>query len=858
MKQLAIGIIAHVDSGKTTLSEGMLYCAGQIKKLGRVDHGDTFLDSYELERSRGITIFSKQAIIDYKDTHITLLDTPGHVDFSPETERTFKAMDYAVLVISGTDGVQSHTETLWKLLTHYEIPTFIFVNKMDIDGADKAAVLKELKEHLSESCIDFSSDNTPEFYENAAVYDEEMLESFLENGDVDIQMLASAIKSRKIYPCCFGSALKMDGVKEFMDCLDKYTVEPEYGDIFGARVFKITEDEQKNRLTHIKITGGSLKVKAMLSGFDRNGDKWSEKINQIRIYSGSKFSALDEAVAGTVCAVTGLTKTYAGEGLGFELDAEAPYLESVLTYKLEIEDRTDIHTVLSKLRQLEEEEPELNIVWNEQLQEIHIRLMGEIQTEVLKKLIYDRFSISVSFGQGSIVYKETIADAVEGIGHYEPLRHYAEVHLLLEPGKRGSGLKFFTRCKEDMLDKNWQRLILTHLEEKQHIGVLTGSPITDMKITLLAGKAHNKHTEGGDFRQATYRAVRQGLKSAESILLEPWYSFVITVPTDNIGRAMADVQKMNGTFSPPETSGAVSVLKGSAPVSEIRDYHKSVIEYTRGKGRISCVFKGYEPCHNADKVIEEIGYDSDSDMYNPADSVFCSHGAGVIVKWNEVREHMHVDSGWSPVKKEPINAETRKRISDYCAGLADDKELMQIFEKTYGPVKRDLRTAMDSAKSKEAAKKLKTDYISNGPEYLLVDGYNIIFAWDELKELAKDNLDAARQRLINIMCNYQGVRQCNLILVFDAYKVKGNVGEIEKYHNITIVYTKEAETADMYIEKTTSQLGKDYRVRVATSDGLEQLIILAHGALRVSASEFKYEVDAVENAIREFITEQNT
>ena len=850
-KHIVTGILAHVDAGKTTLSEAILYTAGNLRKIGRVDNGDAFLDTYELERSRGITIFSKQAEVSMNEMDLTLLDTPGHVDFSAEMERALQVLDYAVLVISGADGVQGHTLTLWSLLERYKIPIFLFINKMDQDGTQKDQLLKELQERLSSGCIDFGEKGSDEFYEMIAMEDEALLDYYLESGEITESKIREMIAERKIFPCFFGSALKLQGVNEFLSDLAFYTEEREYPEEFGARIFKITRDENGNRLTHLKVTGGNLKVKTVITESD-------EKINQIRIYSGEKYETVNELQAGRICAVTGLSDTIPGQCLGAEQGGYEPVLEPVLTYQMILPEETSASVILPKLRQLEEEEPELHIIWNEELQEIQVQIMGEVQLEILKSLIKERFDVDVEFGQGNIVYKETIADVVEGVGHFEPLRHYAEVHLLLEPGKRGSGLKFFTRCKEDMLDKNCQRLILTHLEEKQHIGVLTGSPITDMKITLLAGKAHNKHTEGGDFRQATYRAVRQGLKSAESILLEPWYSFVITVPTDNIGRAMSDIQKMNGTFSPPETSGAVSVLKGSAPVSEIRDYHKSVIEYTRGKGRISCVFKGYEPCHNADKVIEEIGYDSDSDMYNPADSVFCSHGAGVIVKWNEVREHMHVDSGWSPVKKEPINAETRKRISDYCAGLADDKELMQIFEKTYGPVKRDLRTAMDSVKSKEAAKKLKTDYISNGPEYLLVDGYNIIFAWDELKELAKDNLDAARQRLINIMCNYQGVRQCNLILVFDAYKVKGNVGEIEKYHNITIVYTKEAETADMYIEKTTNQLGKDYRVRVATSDGLEQLIILAHGALRVSASEFKYEVDAVENAIREFITEQNT
>lgn len=853
MKRIAVGILAHVDSGKTTLSEGMLYCAGEIRKLGRVDHGDAFLDSFELEKNRGITIFSKQALMKFNDTIFTLLDTPGHVDFSSEMERTIQVMDYAILVISGTDGVQSHTETLWNLLTRYNVPTYIFVNKMDITKFTKDNILSELKNKLSDSCIDFSIDNNEQFYENVAMCNEKMMNQFLDDGYVDIINIASAIKERKIFPCYFGSALKTEGINEFINGLDKYTCEPQYSDIFGAKVFKISEDEQKNRLTYMKITGGKLKVKALLGGLDSKGVQWSEKANQIRVYSGTKFNAIDEAEPGTICAVTGLTKTFPGEGIGAELNSEIPFLEPVMTYKVKLPKDIDAHNGLVKLRKIEEEEPQLHIVWDDILQEIKVQLMGEVQLEILKSIVKDRFGFDIDFGQGSIVYKETIAEAVEGVGHYEPLKHYAEVHLLLEPGERGSGLKFFTNCREDNLDKNWQRLILTHLEEKTHVGVLTGSPITDIRITLLTGKAHIKHTEGGDFRQATYRAVRQGLRSTESILLEPWYEFKIEVPAENIGRTMSDIQRMNGVFSPPEHKDDMAVIEGSAPAACMREYQKELIEYTRGKGRISISLKGYEPCHNTEEVILEKNYDCDADLNNSADSIFCSHGTSITVKWNEVREHMHVDSGWG------IKAETNLsgyRAGNYCQRFVQDEELMKIFEKTFGPVKRDIRKAFDASKNKPN-KKPSIEFIPSEAEYLLVDGYNIIFAWDELKKIAKDNLDAARNRLMDILCNYQGFRQCNIILVFDGYKVKGNIGEVEKYHNITIVYTKEAETADMYIEKTTHNLSKNYRVKVATSDRTEQIIIMGKGAIKVSAEQFKLEVDMVENAIRDYIQQQN-
>ncbi len=853
MKRLVTGILAHVDSGKTTLSEALLYKTGQIRSLGRVDHRNTFLDTNYLERERGITIFSKQAVLNFEGMEVTLLDTPGHVDFSSETERTLQVLDYAILVISGTDGVQSHTETLWRLLVRYKVPTFIFVNKMDLSGANKDNVLYELKKRLDYRCVDFSQYGESEFFEELAECDEEIMQEFLENESVDDSQIVRAVRERKIFPCCFGSALKMDGVDNFVEVFSRYTKGFESKDLFGARVFKITQDEQGNRLTHLKITGGTLKARDMLEGNIR-GESWSEKVNQIRIYSGEKFRTIDEVSCGMVCAVTGLSKTLSGDGLGFEINTFMPLLEPVLTYRVEITDETPEHIALTKLRKLEEEEPQLHIIWNEQHREIHIQLMGEIQLEILKSIIFERFGMSVEFGKGSIAYKETIEDIVEGVGHYEPLRHYAEVHLILEPLERGSGLKFVTDCREDCLDKNWQRLILTHLEEKTHIGVLTGSPITDMKITLASGKAHLKHTEGGDFRQATYRAVRQGLKNAKSILLEPWYSFRLEIPFECVGRAMSDLQRMNADFEPPQTIGDNAVIEGSVSVSEIGDYHSQINSYTHGKGRLSCSLKGYEKCSDAQRVIEEIGYNSDNDTENSADSVFCSHGAGFIVKWDEVYGRMHLESVLKS-EYEPEEPEvTFKRAESYCSRLATDKELMEIFERTYGKIKSDPRKAFKKKVRHESQSNTgKPKSIPKGPEYLLVDGYNIIFAWDNLRKTAKDNLDLARSQLINILCNYQAFRQCCLILVFDAYRVSGSKGEVEKLHNINVVYTKEAETADMYIQKITNELGNEHRVRVATSDGAEQLIILGNGAYRVSASEFYEEVKQVEKAIKEYL-----
>lgn len=855
MNRLVIGMTAHVDSGKTTLSEAMLYTAGELRRLGRVDHGNTFLDTDPIERSRGITVFSKQAVLETARFQITLLDTPGHVDFSAETERALRVMDYAVLVISGTDGVQSHTETLWRLLKRYNIPTFIFVNKMDISFLKESSHINELKRKLSPGCIDFNAcREKSDLDEELAECSEELMNEYLENGVIPGKMIPGAIRRREVFPVIFGSALKLNGIQELLNVINTFSVQPEPSPEFGAIIYKITTDQQGNRLTHMKITGGSLKVKAQLEC----GGK-QEKVNQIRIYSGAKFTTVDEAPAGTLCAVTGLSAGSAGEGLGFESSCPAPLLEPVLTYRMQLPHGTDIPSTLAKLHELSDEDPMLRIVWNEQLKEIHVQLMGEIQLEVLTSVIRDRFGLEVQFDQGSIAYKETIAAPVEGVGHYEPLRHYAEVHLLLEPGERGSGLQFFTDCRKDDLDINWQRLILTHLEEKTHVGVLTGSPITDMKITVVAGKAHIKHTEGGDFRQATYRAVRQGLRSTESVLLEPWYDFTITVPQECTGRAMTDLQRMSGEQQPPNSTDGETEFTGSAPVSELRGYQSEVNSYTRGKGRLVCIPGGYRPCHNADEVIAEIGYDCDADTENSADSVFCSHGAGVLVPWNEAPARMHVDSGLrfgENDREEKEQVVTPQMVNTYKQRVAADKELMEIFERTYGKIKRDERSAMRTEKRPPTLKTPKLPLPPKGPEYLLVDGYNIIFGWEELNRLAKENLELARSRLINILCNYQGFRRCNLILVFDAYRVKGNHREIEKEHGITVVYTKEAETADMYIEKTAHELGKGHRVRVATSDNVEQIIIMGSGAIRVSATEFLAEVNEVEEAIRKVIEEK--
>ena len=852
MKRICTGLLAHVDAGKTTLSEALLYRAGCLKKLGRVDHKDAFLDTNAMERERGITIFSKQAVLGLPDAQITLLDTPGHVDFSGEMERTLSVLDYAVLVVSGTDGVQSHTETVWKLLRRYGVPVFVFVNKMDLAGADRQAVLNQLA-RLEEGFVPFDGSLEPDaFAEALAMQSEEAMEAYLENGEVPRQLITAMVARRQVFPCLFGSALKLQGVDELLAALQEYTRQPKEAEEFAARVFKISRDEQGSRLTWLKVTGGHLRVKALLTGEDPDGQPWQEKADQLRVYSGAKFQAVEQAPAGTVCAVTGLTRTWAGQGLGEETAGQAPVLQPVQSCRLLLPEGCDAHAVLPRLTQLQEEDPQLRIVWNERLGEIHLQMMGEVQLDVLKRLIWERFGLAVGFGPGSIVYKETIAGPVEGVGHFEPLRHYAEVHLLLEPLPRGAGLQFDSICSEDVLDRNWQRLILTHLEEKEHLGVLTGSPITDMKITLTAGRAHLKHTEGGDFRQATYRAVRQGLMQADSILLEPWYEFRLEVPAEQVGRAMADVQRMGGSFDPPELLGDISVLTGSVPVAEMRGYAMELAGYTRGKGKLACTLAGYRPCHDAPAVIEQVGYDPERDTENPADSVFCAHGAGYNVKWDEVPAHAHVESGVrlnEPEEEETPAARQPRRQAAPVSSLEEDKQLAAIFERTYGPSKG--RELFRPAPVKPA----EYHFEPSGPEYLLVDGYNLIFAWDELKKLAADNLEGARQALADLLCNYRGFHDCQVILVFDAYKVPHGTGEVSRYHNIYIVYTREAETADMYIEKTTYQMAKQRRVRVVTSDGAEQLIILGHGALRVSARSFREEVERTNGEIRRILEE---
>ncbi len=850
-KQIVLGILAHVDSGKTTLSEAMLYRAGVTRRLGRVDHKDAFLDTDALEKARGITIFSKQALLTAGDTDITLLDTPGHVDFSTETERTLQVLDYAVLVVSGTDGVQSHTETLWRLLRRYHVPTFVFVNKMDLPGMERQALLDQLNRRLGEGFVDFGAEQADRD-EALALCDENLMDRMLDAGQLQDADLIPAIARRHVFPCWFGAALKLEGVDALLDGLDRYTRPAPALEAFSAKVFKVSQDEQGARLTWLRVTGGELKVKAQLTG-EADGEPWAEKANQLRLYSGAKYTLTEAIGPGQVCAVTGLTKARPGEGLGAERDSDLPVLEPVLSYQVLLPEGADVHAALGKLHRLEEEEPQLHVVWNETLGEIHVQLMGEIQLEVLRSLLAERFGLAVEFGPGGILYKETITEPMEGVGHYEPLRHYAEVHLKLEPLPRGSGMQFAADCREEVLDKNWQRLVLTHLEEKQHLGVLTGSPLTDVKITLIAGRAHLKHTEGGDFRQATYRAVRQGLMLAKSQLLEPWYAFRLEVPAENIGRAMSDIQRMEGTFDPPESGEETAVLTGFAPVSTMRSYPMEVVSYTRGRGHLSLTLDGYRPCHNAQEVIAAIGYEPEHDLDNPADSVFCAHGAGFVVPWDQVRSHMHVDSGWGKsTRPEQEAAVPQRRAMAYRATLEEDAELLKIFERTYGPIKRDPLAAFRPVQKRE-----RPDFAAEqweiAPEYLLVDGYNIIFAWDELNALSKESLDAARHKLMDILCNYQGFQKCVLILVFDAYRVPGSPGSIEQYHNIHVVYTKEAETADMFIERVTHEIGRNRRVRVATSDGMEQIIILGHGALRVSARMFHEEVQNVEKQIRALV-----
>ena len=895
MKKLVVGILAHVDSGKTTLSEAMLYTAGKIRKLGRVDHKDAYLDTDAQERERGITIFSKQAVFTYDGMEITLLDTPGHVDFSAEMERTLQVLDYAILVINGVDGVQSHTDTLWKLLKRYEIPTFIFVNKMDMDGADKDAVFQNIRKKLDGDCVDFSSGDRDE---QIAMADERLLDTYLDSGMVEVEDIIEAILDRKIFPCFWGSALKLSGVQELLDAMNTYMVMPAYNAEFGGRIFKISRDAKGERLTYMKVTGGSLKCREQIEGTEG-------KVNQIRIYSGARYETVEEASAGTVCAVTGLGETSAGQGVGCEQENVFAGLEPVLSYKVSYPEDKDAVVVLRDIRQLEEEEPELHVEFAQETGEIFVKVMGQVQLQVLTQIVKDRFGYLISFGMGRIIYKETLAEPVMGVGHFEPLRHYAEVHLLMEPLEPGSGMQFDTICSEDVLDKNWQRLILTHLEEKGYRGVLTGAPITDMKITVTAGRAHQKHTEGGDFRQATYRAVRQGLMMGECRLLEPVYAFRLEIPTEMTGRAMNDITRMHGRFAQPEIEGEMSILTGTAPVATMQEYQQDVTAYTRGQGKLSCTLQGYEPCHNEDEVLAASTYDPELDLANPASSVFCAHGAGYIVDWYDVYDMMHVkeDPGFAlagmedvlrNITSEPTEADedNRKRMArerqDAGVPVYDEKELEDIFVRTYGSNSREnaaynkagfnrynkgvseadwyVKKAAGHGKSKTAgaqtlsagSKTADTGIARPGAyrkqkgekEYLLVDGYNVIFAWDDLKALAAVNIDSARDKLIDIMSNYQGYVGCELILVFDAYKVKQNPGSITKHGNIHVVYTKEAETADMYIEKTTHELGRKYKVTVASSDGLEQLIIMGQGALRMSSRGLREEVERVNQILR--------
>ena len=883
-KHICAGLLAHVDAGKTTLSEGILYQTGTIRKLGRVDNRDAYLDTYALERARGITIFSKQAQLTLGDVEVTLLDTPGHVDFSAEMERTLQVLDCAILVVSGADGVQGHTETLWRLLKRYEIPTFLFVNKMDQPGTDRQLLLEDIHSHLDESCIDFSlMDEGEEILETLAMCDEQALEEYLETGRIPDREICRMVRERKVFPCYFGSALKLQGVEELLKGLECWMTPPAYGKEFGAKVYKISRDDQGNRLTHLKITGGTLKVKEVIAV---PGMEEGEKVNQIRVYSGAKAEMVSEAEAGMICAVTGLTETKPGQGLGAESESELPLLEPVLTYRVNLPEDCDVHKMLQCLRQLEEEEPQLHVVWNETLGELHVQVMGQVQMEVLKSLAEERFGVDISFDAGNIVYKETIADPVEGVGHFEPLRHYAEVHLLLEPAEPGSGLQFGTSCSEDVLDRNWQRLILTHLEEKRHVGVLCGGEITDMRITLIAGRAHQKHTEGGDFRQATYRAVRQGLREAGGRLLEPYYDFRLEVPQENAGRAMADLDRMQGTFEPPVQEGDRMILSGSAPVALMRDYQKDVISYTRGRGRLLCTLKGYFPCHNEEEVVAACGYDPEADLENPTGSVFCAHGAGFVVPWYEVKDYMQVESPLKVSEKvleDGENKETIRKPLGAGAGMAsarnsegasrsfgaDEKELEAIFTRTYGEKRRRLPgesgprlVTFDPKKQGEASYGPDRIRSHGNPgymkkqqepeeEYLLVDGYNILYAWEDMRELMQVTLDGARHRLMDILCNYQGYKKCRLIVVFDAYKVPGGVRSAQDYHNIHVVYTKEAETADQYIEKFAHEMGRRYRVTVATSDGLEQLIIRGQGCILMSAADLREDIERVGRQIEE-------
>lgn len=865
-RNTVLGIVAHVDSGKTTLSEGLLYENGRIRSFGRVDKGDTFLDTYALEKERGITIFSKQAILENDDTRITLLDTPGHVDFSAEMERALSVIDAAILVISAMDGVQGHTKTVWKLLKQHQIPCVIFVNKMDMPAADRELILSELKEKLSDGIIDFSSAKQPtdDFYEQVAMCEESVLEQFLETGIVETCQINRLIETRHVFPCFFGSALKMEGVKTFLEFLFSNIQPPEYDDLFGARVFKITRDEQGNRLTYMKITGGVLKSKAVLCGINQEHQGWSEKVNQIRIYSGDKYESVAYAGAGTICAVTGLSQTYPLEGLGTAKEQIYPVLEPVLSYRIELPEEVDALSMLPKLKQLEEEEPQLHVEWDEKLKELKAKLMGEVQLDIIKHQIFERFGVRIQWQEGKILYKETLAEPVIGIGHFEPLRHYAEVHLKLEPGEPGTGIQVSSDCSEDLLARNWQRLIMTHVEEREHRGVLTGAPLTDVKITVVAGRAHLKHTEGGDFRQATYRAIRQGLMQGNSVLLEPYYEFELDVPTEMVGRAMTDLEMMHGKFELQEAAveNGLAHLIGIVPVSTVKDYSVRVISYTKGMGHFSCVLKGYYPCHNADEIVAAKGYDPEADVYHTADSVFCMHGVGEIIPWQQVKEYAHVDSSSGCVMQDenayyegmkPLsgrNHEAQERV----LGV---EEIDRLVEQASSSNRKDSEASKpgylrNRTKKRESVVETRERTYSPKkqlPKYLLVDGYNVIFAWKELKELAEINIDSARDQLKDILCNYQTMKNIEVILVFDAYRVSGHPTEFTDYQNIHVVYTKEAETADYYIEHFTHENSKKYDITVVTSDGLEQIIIRGQGCQLLSSREFEKEV---EETVRKF------
>ena len=831
---ISAGLLAHVDAGKTTLSEALLYSTGVRRTLGRVDHGDAYLDTHNLERQRGITIFSKQARLSTDTLDITLVDTPGHVDFAAEAERVMPILDCAVLVISGTDGIQAHTLTLWRLLERYSVPTMLFINKMDLPGKTESELLTQLQAQLSPGCLNFTA-SEEEIAEAAAMCDEALLETYLETGIVTDANLRGLVEHRRIFPCCFGSALKLKGVDTLVNILERFSPRKSYSPNFSAKIYKISRDPQGARLTWLKVTGGSLKVRTPISYVNQKGDTVEEKAIQLRLYSGEKFETAEEVTAGQLCAVTGLSQTYIGQGFGSEATGSPPLLEPVMTYRVNLPKNADPLVVLPKLRQLVEEDPQLHIIWDDRLKQIHVQIMGKVQLEILRSVIAQRFSLEVTLDSGRIYYKETIADTVEGVGHFEPLRHYAECHLLLEPLKPGSGLVFDTVCPTDVLDFQYQKLILTHLSEKTHVGVLTGAPITDMKITLLIGRAHLKHTEGGDFRQATYRAVRQGLMQAKSVLLEPWYDFTLTLPTESVGRAITDIRAMSGEFDPPEAVGNVSTLKGTVPAAELQDYADQVAAYTQGRGQLQIALRGYAPCHNQEAVIEEMGYDPESDLENTPDSVFCDHGAGFTVKWNRVKDYMHLESGLKEEKPEII---TRNLA-------ISDKELEAIMEREFGPVKRPLYHAPANRPAQEqlTIRPLKE-------QCLIVDGYNIIFAWDDLAQTAASDLDAARRSLLDRLSSYAGFKKYRLIVVFDGYKQKGNPGEKEHFHNIQVVYTKEGETGDAYIESLVSQIGRNYAVRVATSDGLVQISSLRSGVLRMSARELQSEVEEAQKEMR--------